>query len=249
MPLLFSYGTLQEEDVQLSTFGRRLHGQRDELPGFEPSLVRIEDPQEAAETGRTHHANVTRNGRQDSRVGGTVFEITDAELAAADAYEQPAAYTRVTARLASGKEAWVYFHAGSLQDQTERNKALVRRWIAFADAGFPGPLADFIAADYVGHLGEMHMDVAELERLERAFARSFPDAQRSIDDILAEADRVVLRVTSRATHRGEFQGIAPTGRRVEFTAIVIYRIAGERIAESWGELDFLRLMRQLRAPG
>ena len=44
MPQLFSYGTLQQEDVQLSTFGRLLQGRRDELPGFEPSLVRIEDP-------------------------------------------------------------------------------------------------------------------------------------------------------------------------------------------------------------
>ncbi len=113
MPLIFSYGTLQQENVQLSTFGRLLHGQMDELPGFEPSLVRIEDPQLAAPTGKTHHANVTFNGRNDSRVSGTVFEITDAELAAADQYEQLAAYKRVTAMLASGKQAWVYVDARS----------------------------------------------------------------------------------------------------------------------------------------
>jgi len=110
MPLLFSYGTLQEENVQLSTFGRLLQGQRDELPGFERSLVRIEDPKVVATTGRTHYANVTFNGRKDSRVSGTVFEITDAELVAADEYEQGAAYTRVAAQLASGKQAWVYVH-------------------------------------------------------------------------------------------------------------------------------------------
>jgi quinol monooxygenase YgiN len=63
MPLLFSYGTLQEEKVQLSTFGRLLQGQRDELPGFEPSSV--EDPQVAAVGGKAHHANVTFNGRSD----------------------------------------------------------------------------------------------------------------------------------------------------------------------------------------
>ncbi len=110
MPLLFSYGTLQEENVQLSTFGRLLQGQRDELPGFERSLVRIEDPKVVATTGRTHYANVTFNGRHDSRVSGTVFEITDSELAAADEYEQSAAYTRVTAKLASGKQVWLYVH-------------------------------------------------------------------------------------------------------------------------------------------
>ena len=104
MPLVFSYGTLQQEDVQLSTFGRLLQGQTDEILGFEQSSVR---------SGKTHHANVTFNGRNDSRVSGTVFEITDAELAAADQYEQLAAYKRVAARLASGKQAWVYVDARS----------------------------------------------------------------------------------------------------------------------------------------
>ena len=113
MPLLFSYGTLQEAQVQLSTFGRRLQGQRDELVGFEPSLVTIDDPQVAAAAGRTHHANVAFNGRRESRVSGTVFEITDAELAAADRYEQLAGYKRVLETLASGKQAWVYVDARS----------------------------------------------------------------------------------------------------------------------------------------
>lgn len=113
MPLLFSYGTLQQEDVQVSTFGRLLQGQLDELPAFEQSSVRIQDPQVVAASGRTHHANVTFNGRNDSRVSGTVFEITDAELAAADEYEQLAAYKRILATLASGKQAWVYVEARS----------------------------------------------------------------------------------------------------------------------------------------
>lgn len=111
MPLLFSYGTLQQEDVQLSTFGRLLEGQKDELPGFEPSLARIEDPQTVAYSGRTHNANIRYNGRDDSRVSGTVFEVTDAELAAADLYEHPADYERSIVRLASGRQAWVYAHA------------------------------------------------------------------------------------------------------------------------------------------
>ena len=113
MPLLFSYGTLQQEHVQLSTFGRLLQGHRDELPGFEPSLISIENPLVVATSGKTQHANVTFNGRHDSRVSGTVFEITDAELAAADQYERLAAYTRVAAMLASGKQAWVYVDARS----------------------------------------------------------------------------------------------------------------------------------------
>ena len=103
MPLIFSYGTLQQEDVQLATFGRLLHGQKDELLGY---LVDT--------SGRTHHANVTFNGRNDSRVTGMVFEITDVELAAADQYEQLAAYKRIAATLASGKQTWVYVDARSV---------------------------------------------------------------------------------------------------------------------------------------
>lgn len=115
MPRLFSYGTLQLESVQRSTFGSLLSGQRDDLPGFESSLVRIEDPRLAAELGRAHHANVTFTGRPGSSVSGTVFEVTEAQLAAADEYEQAAGYRRVAVVLASGREAWVYMDARSVQ--------------------------------------------------------------------------------------------------------------------------------------
>jgi gamma-glutamylcyclotransferase (GGCT)/AIG2-like uncharacterized protein YtfP len=111
VPLLFSYGTLQQDAVQLETFGRMLRGQTDELVGFEASLVAIHDAYVVATSGKTHHPNVTSNGRTDSRVSGMVFEITDAELAAADHYEQLGGYTRITATLASGKQAWLYVHA------------------------------------------------------------------------------------------------------------------------------------------
>lgn len=110
MPLLFSYGTLQQENVQLSTFGRRLAGRADDLVEFEQSMVRIDDPDVVATSGKTRHPIVKFNGDPASRVAGTVFEITDAELADADRYEV-AAYKRVLAKLASGREAWVYVDA------------------------------------------------------------------------------------------------------------------------------------------
>jgi gamma-glutamylcyclotransferase (GGCT)/AIG2-like uncharacterized protein YtfP len=99
MPLLFSYGTLQEGIVQLDTFGRLLQGQPDELPGYEPGLVKVEGAQ---------YANVVFSGKDGSRVKGIVFEVTEAELAAADGYEEDAGYKRVVVVLSSGKEAWVY---------------------------------------------------------------------------------------------------------------------------------------------
>src|SRR6202030_2884825 len=96
MPLLFSYGTLQREDVQRSTFGRRLDGQRDELPRYELGSVTI---------GQARYANVKFNGNEESRVPGMVFEVTDAELASADEYEEPAFYKRIVVVLASGRRA------------------------------------------------------------------------------------------------------------------------------------------------
>jgi hypothetical protein len=111
MPLLFSYGSLQKESVQLATFGRPLNGGVDALVGFERSLVEIQDPRVAAEFGATHHVNAVYNGRDGSRVSGMVFEVTDAELAAADQYERPSDYVRVLATLVSGKQAWVYVHS------------------------------------------------------------------------------------------------------------------------------------------
>jgi gamma-glutamylcyclotransferase (GGCT)/AIG2-like uncharacterized protein YtfP len=110
MPLLFSYGTLQQENVQLTTFGRRLSGQSDALVGYEQALVRIEDPEVIATSGKDTHPIVKFTGKSNHRVSGTVFEVTDAELGRADQYEV-AAYKRVSANLASGKIAWVYVDA------------------------------------------------------------------------------------------------------------------------------------------
>ena len=107
MPLLFSYGTLQREDVQRSTFGRPLRGRPDALLGFARSTVTIDDPAFVAASGRAEHAVVRFTGRSEDRVPGTALEVTDDELARADAYE-PAGYTRVLAPLASGAQAWVY---------------------------------------------------------------------------------------------------------------------------------------------
>ena len=110
MPLLFSYGTLRQENVQLATFGRLLVGNEDSLVGFEQSMVKIEDQQVVATSGKTHHPIVKFTGHAEDRVPGTVFEVTDSELEHADAYEVDA-YKRVLAKLASGKQAWVYVDA------------------------------------------------------------------------------------------------------------------------------------------
>jgi hypothetical protein len=108
--LLFSYGTLQLEAVQLSTFGRRLTGTRDVLVGFEEALVEIGDQATVSLSGKTHHAIVKITGRPTDTVAGTVYAVTSEEVQSADKYEV-AAYKRVSVLLQSGLRAWVYVDA------------------------------------------------------------------------------------------------------------------------------------------
>ena len=89
---------------------------------------------------------------------------------------------------------------------------------------------------------------AEAARQEAAdFRQGFPDVVSTIEDLIAEGDRVVARWRARATHQGEYVGIPPTGKEVEFTGISVYRIEEGKIAQSWTELDELGLMRQIGA--
>ena len=108
--LLFSYGTLQNSAVQRANFGRLLEGTADQLVGFMRPLVEITDPEVVAESGLTHHPIVRASNDPADRIDGTVFRITEDELVAADAYEVDD-YRRVSVKLASGLEAWVYIAA------------------------------------------------------------------------------------------------------------------------------------------
>ena len=108
--LLFSYGTLQDKTVQLANFGRELIGQHDAMLGYSQSWVEITDPQVLASSGKTHHPIVAPTTEPGSSIKGMVFQITEAELAAADAYEV-SDYKRVAVGLASGLTAWVYVQA------------------------------------------------------------------------------------------------------------------------------------------
>jgi len=108
--LLFSYGTLQDKAVQLANFGRELSGQRDAMLGYSQRWVEITDPHVLATSGKTHHPIVTPTLEQGAGVDGMVFQITEQELAAADAYEV-SDYKRVSVALASGLTAWVYVQA------------------------------------------------------------------------------------------------------------------------------------------
>lgn len=108
--LLFFYGTLQQQNVQMVSFGRLLQGDPDALIGYGSVTIEIFDPDVVVASGAKFHPMVVETGNPADEVQGTLFSITEAELAAADAYEV-SDYKRVSAALKSGKRAWVYVKA------------------------------------------------------------------------------------------------------------------------------------------
>jgi predicted ester cyclase len=87
----------------------------------------------------------------------------------------------------------------------------------------------------------------EFKELPLMIRTAFPDLHETIDDLIAEDDKVVERFTLRATHQGDFMGAAPTGRPVSWTSLAVYRLAGGKIAEIWVEGNFLSLTLQVGA--
>lgn len=110
MELLFAYGTLQLEAVQMATFGRLLVGAPDALTAFELVSLRIDDAAVVALSGKVIHQMATFTGRAADQISGTVFAVTPAEIQQADGYEV-AAVKRVAVVLQSGACAWVYVNA------------------------------------------------------------------------------------------------------------------------------------------
>ena len=104
---LFTYGTLQSEEVQLATFGRRLEGQPDVLLGYHLVMITIKDEDFVTKSGTAEHRNLEFTGDGSDFVEGTVFSVTQEELEKSDAYE-PEGYERVLVQLKSGTNAWIY---------------------------------------------------------------------------------------------------------------------------------------------
>lgn len=107
MQRLFTYGTLQLEDVQRSTFGRKLDGKPDVLVGYRLVMIKIRDEGFVAKSGTADHRNLQFTGDESDTVEGVVFEVTMEELEQSDAYE-PEGYERVPVQCQSGLSAWIY---------------------------------------------------------------------------------------------------------------------------------------------
>jgi gamma-glutamylcyclotransferase (GGCT)/AIG2-like uncharacterized protein YtfP len=104
---LFSYGSLQQREVQLANYGRALVGQPDALRGYRLEPLRITDPEVVRLSGKAVHVIARETADPADRIPGMVFELSEAELAATDAYET-ADYRRIEVTLESGTRTWAY---------------------------------------------------------------------------------------------------------------------------------------------
>ena len=133
---------------------------------------------------------------------------------------------------------------------SEQNKAVIRRWIKALNAGNLDVADEIYARDFVMH------DPGNPDRLPgpegtkqgfAAFLAAFPDLHVTIDDIIAEGDKVVWRVSLTGTHNGEFLGIAPTGKQISNKGITIVRMVDGQFAEGWQNGDDLGMLQQIGA--
>ena len=124
---------------------------------------------------------------------------------------------------------------------TEENKAIVRRVYEIVSTGDFERAAEIVDQDAPDNELLPHDPPARLiDTFKETFSEAregFPDLGITIEDVMAEGDRVAARVVMRGTHRAEFQGIAPTGKRVEVRAMDMFRISNGKIVEHWGHAD------------
>jgi predicted ester cyclase len=134
---------------------------------------------------------------------------------------------------------------------SEENKAVVRRFNELVEeywrTGDADALDEVVAPDFVHHSPGLPPDLEGMKQALPMFRAAFPDMRLTEEDMIAEGDKVVDRVTVRGTHQGELMGIPPTGNPVEFMETHISRIAGGKIVERWGQWDALGMMQQVSA--
>ena len=125
----------------------------------------------------------------------------------------------------------------------EENKALVRRWIDVYNTHNLDAFDEFIAPEYYDHTNKV--DKEGLRQLFTMGFTGFPDWHETIEDIIAEGDKVWIRLSYTGTHTGEFMGVAPTGKKVTMTGVDVYRIENGKLVEYWKVSDQMNFNVQL----
>ena len=127
----------------------------------------------------------------------------------------------------------------------EENKTIVRKMIDAYNKHNLDWFDEFIAPDYFDHSNQVGIE--GVKQLFSMGFTGFPDWHEAIDDIIAQGDKVWLRLTYTGTHTGEFFGLAPTGNKVTMTAVAIYRIVDGKLVEGWFINDRLDMFKQIGA--
>lgn len=130
----------------------------------------------------------------------------------------------------------------------ETNKSLVRRWFEATDQGDLGVIDEMLDADYVDHNPPLPNLPPGREGVRQAILMlraAFPDTVHTIDDQIAEGDKVMTRLSVRATFLGEILGFQPTGNVVAITGIAVHRVAANVLIEHWAHMDMAGFMRQI----
>jgi len=127
----------------------------------------------------------------------------------------------------------------------KENKALILRFYDLfkrkgVDAGY-----ELFAPEYILHSPTGDMSREQVKQFDTMLVPAFPDAICTINDMVAEGDKVAFRVNARGTHTGPFMSIAPTGKKVEMNNTYIAKIVGNKLVEQWGTTEFPLLMQQL----
>jgi len=139
---------------------------------------------------------------------------------------------------------------------TEQNKELLRRFVdELFNHGNTSLVEELLAPDFVEH-EELPPGIPQgregVKHLSTMLRSAFPDLKATIHDMIAEGDKVVVRMTWTGTQKGEFMGIPPTGKSVSIEVLDIVRAAGGKLVEHWGQMDNMGMMQQLGvipAPG
>ena len=134
----------------------------------------------------------------------------------------------------------------SVQDD---NKAFVRRFFDYINNDPLAPIDEFFATSYAYHNSSMPdvKDLSSVKEFNAVAYNAFPDIRFTIEDMVAEGDKVVYRYSARGAHKAEFMSIAPTGKQVTFTGIIITRIANGKFQEDWESMDGIYVLQQLGA--
>jgi steroid delta-isomerase-like uncharacterized protein len=136
------------------------------------------------------------------------------------------------------------------RETAEVNKALVRRWFEETDRGNLTIVDELLPVNYLDHnppLPDLPPGREGVRRSVQLLRAAFPDAVHTIEDQIAEGDKVMTRLTTRATFTGECLGYQPTGQVIQITGIAVHRVVDGQLIEHWAHMDMAAFMQQIGA--